>query len=1506
VTLYSLVMDIITKQTGHTSYSTANFGKTNIPKLGHDIVHEAKLAQRSLALEMLPNNSLWDIKSFALRSKNKVRPEEIFEANQRDFAKAYQVRFLSAHSTLSAQSSLYQQIESSVKKLSKIAGLPDDLFKLTIFRKDFKNDDEVSNLPNAHILPGIAQLNLSEKLFDVLDNRLDLVEAVIAHEIGHYLQAIYRFENGLTGNSMSHDYIVDPIEKHLQSYDEEYQADRLSINLMSMLGKKPNLISEALDKIESFYRKNDVEQEHRQYGNDDLKLPWILNTHPYSTRRITTNKRISRLLPSNPYEATILKSSKESDWKKPVLLTKIKKIQRNHILNSWSESLNLDGQSAMALGQSTFITLGRTQSFDQAVKAIEKVQKPLTSLDNTHYKTLEDNDSLDTEKVAKWWEDAILALYNESSLYDLKNDIAQYSLDTIKKLLAKLNQFSVYQDEFSLSSDKRLPFVLVAHLLTEEWYREISDLNDNPKEQVDEVIDLIKIYKSSVDENGVDCPDNLFFSMKLANEIFKNLSDEEKNRLATAIETNFQYLTPSVDSLNDDGKNIKNKRLDILKDIPVIVKWLKSQGRELIFPESAYQQERPKIFETFEQREALESKASELVYKIKANENCDETTKSSVQEFLTKECALFFKNPSLTVNLAIGGKDYNKGTLSDSLAFRTSSTAAYLVSESVFEESYFGEARDEHNQIHYTLVEHDNKLSSSVNFLWEKVFREDFEALELQLKRLRFLEESFAVPSLYRDQLISEAINLSPLKFSSDVTKVQNDLLSLNDFEKLDLAQQMFKNPALKMTCSFRISELLGIETENLTGNEKAKINQELLKENDYLSKKFKEVSGTLKEIKNFPKEFITPDFVGIVFSYPNSCYKRDDLLKPWIDSAGDEKSKLAVASLLTEPPVSAPGLRKTQQILVTETLYDVFSKLGKIDKEETLLYLLGHRRFSSGIDVQFDKRYEMGALFHRERALYGESTVSKNDISSTPESSERRYSKPDGIVELTKNCGCPPESIFEQHRITSTERERLEAIDFLLRGHNGILNSLESKQMFMRKAASLIVNRFKEYNTLKKPDDFQNLLEHLLVNCPEDKISKLFLDIWDLSTNKDATIPNLMTQLIRSYGPVMVKFGQFLSTQDLPKDWKDEFRGLCSDNSTSDSTLIYAYTSSAFENNPFQNFGKKIKEGSIAATYEAEVMTEQDFKVKNMQSKKVAVKIYHPFIANELYEDISFVESIVKYLRENKDTFGFVLPANTPELIKRMMLQQIDPAQETKGSKDLKAHISKELRGVRFVVPSLIEEASSSNILSYEFDTGIELDKESELEKVPLLAGQGAKLRHAVGLEVLRQILFEGVYQADPNLGNFVARAPKPNEKQNKPVVVWHDPGDIGYISKDDRKMLRNLIKQFSNPKKINWDLVIDNFTGFLDNEDKDQAKQKLKKWIEDNKNIISSNSNSFEKSISQFIEFCESNNLSIKQDYLNVISTLKKLKPLIHDYNDLPNDLKSLFVREKFNFLN
>ena len=1492
-------MDILATTRIHNLLRATIFGETNKLELGVDTpVPKAELDQKPDPLNLYPKNFLFSIKSFALRSKNTVRPEEIFGARQRDLVGAYQARFLSAHSILSAQSSLYQQIEGSVKKLSKLAGLPDDLFKLTIFRRDSQNCiGVVNNFPDAHILPGIAQLNLSEKLFDVLDNRLDLVEAVIAHEIGHYLQAIYRFENGYDCNSMGNDYIQDPAYQYLQSYDEEYQADRLSINLMSMLGKKPNLISEALDKIESFYsdRKNVEEQEYRRSGYDrlDLRSPWILNTHPHSTRRITTNKRVSRLLPSNPYPATKLESCQVSDWKKPFLVTKIRDIRiSEEISKSWDD---------MMLGQRVFITLGRTQNFDQVVEAMKQVEKRLTKLETTCVDTLEANDSLDTEAVTKWWQDATLALHNQINLTDLKNDISQYSLDTIKQLLAKLNPYSVYQDEYLTSSDKRAPFVLVAHLLTEEWYREVSDSNDR-QEQVDEIIDLINIYKSSLVENGLDCPDNLFFPMKLANEIFENLCDQEKNKLATAIEVNFQYLAPSVYFLNDDGENIRNKRLDILKDIPVIAKWLEEKGRELLLPEPEYKQERPKDLDVLDEKDTLEKEASKLVKKIKANQKSGESTKTEAQRFLTEKCALFFKNPNLTVSLAIGATNYYKGTLTDSLAFKTSSTAAYLVSTDDFEDSYFGKARDEYEQIDYTLVEHDDKFSSSINFLWKEVFREDFEALSSPIEKLNFLEKSFMMPSLYRDQLISEAMGLSSLEFSSDVTQVQDDLLTLTNFEELDLAQKMFKNPALKMTCSFRISELLGIENENSIRSGKARVNEQLLNENDYLLKRFKEISSTLKEIKNFPEEFITPDFVGILFSFPNSCYKRDDLLKPWIDSAGDEKSKLAVASLLTEPPLSAPGERKTQQILVTETLYDVFSKLGKIDKEETLLYLLGHRRFSSGIDTQFDKRYEMGALFHRELALYGESTVAREDINRIPESSEARYFRPDGIIELTKNCGCPPEAIFEQHKITSTERERLEAIDFLLRGHDGIVNSRESKQRFMRKAATLILNRFKENNALKQPDDFQNLLEHLLVNCPEDKISKLFLDIWDLSTNKDATLPNLMTQLIRSYGPVMVKFGQFLSTQDLPKEWKDEFRGLCSDNSTADSILIYAYTSSAFEENPFQNFGKKIKEGSIAATYEANVITEQNVRANNMKAQKVAVKIYHPFIANELDEDILFVESIVEFLRENKDTFGFSLPANTPELIRGMMLQQIDPAQEIKGSKDLKACISRELGGVRFVVPSLIEEASSSNILSYEFDTGIELDKESELAKEPLLAGQGPKLRHAVGLEVLRQILFEGVYQADPNLGNFVARAPKPNEKQGKPVVVWHDPGDIGYISRDDRERLLSLIKLFSKSGEINWDLVIDNFTGFLDNEDKDQAAKLLKDWIMDNEKNMESHD--FEKSISQFIEFCESNNLLIRQDCLNVISTLKKLKPLIYDYTNLPSDLKTLFFSNNLKF--
>lgn len=1430
-----------------------------------------------------PNAAL--VKGLHPISERGVKPEDIFTQDQIQLSSTYQKRFENSHSILNSKSELYQNISSSLKELTKLAALPEDLFSLTIYTQE-KDDQKIPNLPDAHIIPGIAQINISEKLLEVLDYRQDLIEAVIAHEIGHYLQAIQKKENGIEANSMGNDYVLDPLEQHIQSYDEEYQADRVSVNLMSRIGKRPDLINEALEKLEEFYNQNKEEGELRSRGEEDLKFTWIINTHPYSTRRITTNRRVARLLPYSSYEVTKLDQTKDSDWDKVIKIEKI---------NPSRDNREYGGNDEIKSGQETIRDLNRKKEFDLVHQGIRESKEILTRLEYTYPETLEKSEEIDFKTVQLWWKDAALALYNKSSLGDLKNDIEEYSLPTIKTLLRDFNQVSIDDDEFYSSNVQKPVFTMVSNLLTTEWYRELSDPQSySEKEQLNEIIDLINIYREAEEKSGVVAPDNRYFPLKLANDIFPQLTESDKERLVKTIQSNMKYLSISLDVLKDDNDHVVNKRLNILKDIPNILTWADSKAIKLELPIAEYKQERPKIFEDIQERDRLMVKARKLKKKLDSTKESEEQTQieEEIKKFLQEDCSQFFKESTMSSALLVEGREYNKGVLSDSLAERTSDNAVRLLSNEDFDEEYFGEARDDHAPISYSLLEHDSSLLTSINSLWRSVFSTELSAIKSDADRLRFIDETFSVDSLYRDQIIAKALELSPLKLSDDVSHLQNDLLELTDLETLDLAQELFKNPALKMTCSFRIAQILGVEEEK-------KSILTLLKSNEYLQKRFDEIAENLSQIKNFPKDFINTDFMAILFSYQSSSYKRDELLKPWIDNAENEKCKLAIASLLTEPPASAIGSRKTQHILITETLYDVFSRLGKIDKEETLLYLLGHRRFASGIDSQFDYRYKMGCLYQREKALYGKSNLRPSDISATPYTALKRFRRPDGIIELTKNCGCPPESIFKQHRLTSTERERLEAIDFLLRGTDGILSSEEGKQNFMKKAAALIIDGFQKNNSANNPDDLKGLLTHILMNCPEDKISKLFLDVWDLSTHKDSNLPELMTQLIRSYGPVMVKFGQFLSTQDLAKEWKDEFRNLCSDNTTADSTLLYSYVTAAFDQSPFTNLGRRIKEGSIAATYEGHVFTNTGLKAKQREPQKVAVKVYHPFIANELDEDIKFVASIVDYLRKNKDVFNFTLPSNTPELIRNMMIQQIDPKLEAKGSMDLRSHISNEQLGVRFSVPRLIEEGSSSNIVSYEYDTGIEIDKEKELATVPILEGKSSQLRHAVGLEVLRQMLFEGVYQADPNFGNFAARAPLSHEKQNKPVVVWYDPGDIGYLSKEDRDTLFNFISSFSNPKKINWDSVSRNFVSFLDNNDTEEASKLLNQWIDRNKS--KSLDTNLEKTLEDLLGFCEDNGLFIKEQWLTVISTLKKLKPLIHDYPELSAELKTMFIKNK-----
>ncbi len=173
------------------------------------------------------------------------------------------------------------RIEKIGKKLARFSYREDIIYHFDIIKEEE---------PNALALPG-GYIYITNTLFDKLDNDNQLA-SVLAHEMGHIeaRHSIYRLQKALGYGMLN--VIINKNASRETSYktsraigelflsysrQDEFEADKLSIDFSKKAGYNPYAIIEVLNKLKQINKEKEIER---------LKI----RTHPYLNDRIREAK----------------------------------------------------------------------------------------------------------------------------------------------------------------------------------------------------------------------------------------------------------------------------------------------------------------------------------------------------------------------------------------------------------------------------------------------------------------------------------------------------------------------------------------------------------------------------------------------------------------------------------------------------------------------------------------------------------------------------------------------------------------------------------------------------------------------------------------------------------------------------------------------------------------------------------------------------------------------------------------------------------------------------------------------------------------------------------------------------------------------------------------------------------------------------------------------------------------------------------------------------------------
>jgi ubiquinone biosynthesis protein len=318
------------------------------------------------------------------------------------------------------------------------------------------------------------------------------------------------------------------------------------------------------------------------------------------------------------------------------------------------------------------------------------------------------------------------------------------------------------------------------------------------------------------------------------------------------------------------------------------------------------------------------------------------------------------------------------------------------------------------------------------------------------------------------------------------------------------------------------------------------------------------------------------------------------------------------------------------------------------------------------------------------------------------------------------------------------------------------------------------------DFSTLAKLSRFKDIVATLLkygldeavqrLNFPGAKLIKRIYTV-----EQEMGLYERIRCVLEDLGPTFVKFGQIMSLRPdlLPSELLFELSKLQDEVPPEETSQILSVAEKGLGQsieNVFSVFDKEpIAAASISQVHRA---------VLKKEGSIVVAKIQRPGIRKKIQADLDILESIARRLHQNSDDLrAYDLP-NLVNVVRRNLIREIDFRIEAQNLRIARTFASE----TDVIIPEVYNEYCSEQMLVMEYVQGKKIrDIDPGGEDAQSLAKQGLNA-------VIKQILEDGFFNADPHPGNLLVTA-----DMQLCILDW---GMVGHLTERDRYELIDLLK--------------------------------------------------------------------------------------------------------------
>ncbi|MGB9412054.1 MAG: AarF/UbiB family protein [Pseudolabrys sp.] len=259
--------------------------------------------------------------------------------------------------------------------------------------------------------------------------------------------------------------------------------------------------------------------------------------------------------------------------------------------------------------------------------------------------------------------------------------------------------------------------------------------------------------------------------------------------------------------------------------------------------------------------------------------------------------------------------------------------------------------------------------------------------------------------------------------------------------------------------------------------------------------------------------------------------------------------------------------------------------------------------------------------------------------------------------------------------------------------------------------------------------------------------------------------------------GPTFVKLGQMLSTRDdlLPSAWTTELARLHSDVAPVPFDDLLPQIEQALGRSPFEVFAHVEREPYAAASIA------QIHRAKLASGTPVVLKIRRPGIEAKIDADLRLLDRLAHLIEREMPEVRRYRPVQVVGQLRGSLERELDLAVEARNTERFARNFADDLD---ILVPHVYLEWTSSTMIVQEHIEGI---RGNDLAAIDT-AGLDRKVLAARGVDaVLKMILVDGVFHADPHPGNVMYLP------DNRIALI--DFGMVGRLSPARRRQIIDLL---------------------------------------------------------------------------------------------------------------